>query len=374
MLDCGSSVGEAVDLTGGGASAEADRQGNGEAVSILESYGNNLLRGRVRVLSCRCNSRFCGSCGPRRGYVTRQALLSEDVLSKFTEPWMVSLTVDQRKYGSPEDAFDKVNGLNLISKLMDRFGFSVWVRVLEVQTNGWPHWHVVFDVSHIAGKYKFSFSEMVRVWKDLWGVGAIRISKSKQGMSPRHAMMYVSKYLMKVPKVPWPAWLLCKCRVRVIGASKAVGPISGRFSGVSDSASDGSSRRDARPALAIVSECNTVSRLVEERVDPETGVILCKYLCDLSVSKDDLLLLKRSGSLPDDIERGVAVELVSYDNGDCGFDVIMDYSVKKRLEAFLLEDGYRDGVRDRVESRRDALLRAHDEFRARTEVLICRYV
>ena len=360
MIARGSSVGEAVDLTGGGASAEADRQGDGEAVYRLDLFGRNLTRGPARVVSHRCKSRFCPTCGPVRGFKTREVLLSEKVLGLFREPRFLTLTVNPSNFDSPEHAYDYINEGSYVPRLFRLLGLPVWVKAVEMHVSGWPHFHCVVDASGVEG-----WIDLVRVWRlwrDSWGIGGCDLGQAEAGISARHAMFYITKYLMKPSSVPWPEWLLKKKRVRLIAASKAVGAVSGVFSGDSDGCGGEREVSSPRSIGEVVSECNSKSRVVSEVVDLDTGVVSWSFCGELPVSRDDLVLLKLGGDLPDDVSAGVTVEPVVLADGFHTLEVFLDLAVFRRLESFLVGKGYVEGVRMRVKAKCENLLMAHEVF------------
>lgn len=231
--------------------------GGGGAAPILESEADKVPAGHegrsdeqpsppevvvdeLVVVPCRCGSRLCEQCGSILGRTVRKRLHEKAGL--FPAPRMITLTVDLkgtltgRPFASAEEAFRYVTDGKLIPKLMAKLGRKYWVRVLEFQANGAPHWHIVMDCSDLVGS-EFSYDLVTKWWLRVWKVGLWRASGKSEGFaSPSHAMNYVSKYLIKQPECGYPAWAweMLRKELRFVGASKAVGSLV-RSSGSGDS-------------------------------------------------------------------------------------------------------------------------------------------
>jgi hypothetical protein len=192
---------------------------------------------------------MCAQCKRTRGYAYRERLLSKAPL--FRKPRLYTVTVNREWHKSAEAAYEYVNDHKLIARLFRLLGVLRWVWVLEPQQesgDGWPHWHVLIDVSDLPGRWyhrdaKVSqeaapedragwvyiphFFDLNRVHAllRLWKVGEqCRLSSKKESFrSPEHAVNYITKYLVKMPERGYPRWMLQRRRVRFTGASKAVG-------------------------------------------------------------------------------------------------------------------------------------------------------
>ena len=130
--------------------------------SMLEYKKNNLkqecqeasISDPVRAISVKCNSWMCGKCRKRRGIIFRNRLLEK--LTLFKEPRLYTITINREWHESPREAYRHVMLDSLIPRLFRLLGIKRWVWVLEVQENtgdGWPHWHILIDVSDLKGMY-----------------------------------------------------------------------------------------------------------------------------------------------------------------------------------------------------------------------------
>lgn len=92
----------------------------------------------------------------------------------------LTLTIDQkgtktgRQWSGPEEAYHEVSDNRYVAKLMKVLGVKRWIKKLELQENGWPHWHVIMDREadiHVIRKW----------WVDIWKLGwSIDIEKSRE--------------------------------------------------------------------------------------------------------------------------------------------------------------------------------------------------
>lgn len=292
------------------AAQKAEAGGTGEGASRLESRGSkwNQVTEAV-IVGHRCDARTCPVCGKRRGHETRQALLARAPL--FSTPLLLTFTIDPKRFESAQQAHEVVSAGGFIRRLMKFLGIRYWVWVMEFQRNGWPHWHVLVDVSERGPLGPGDLRRVWRLWRDEWGLGGLDVQKRREAFaSPEHAVMYVTKYLMKPPKHGFPEWFLRGKRRRLVGASKFVGALTrSRGDGLVQPEVDGEEsrdRQDARPLIERMSECGQFCRVVVHEVDLETGQERCRVAGLLPVSRDDLLRLQAVGGLPE----GVQVDLV----------------------------------------------------------------
>lgn len=168
-----------------------------------------------------------GGCGKRIAALKRFEALSRHLRRVV----LITLTVDRKRYATPEDAHKAA--CRLLSKfLSERLGIAVWARVLEIQTKsgeGWPHWHVLAELRGTRWaanggwlRLREFSARCWEVWRDEMGMGSVRVDLIK---SAKGTVGYVVKYVNKV----WPAfptWILDRERApRVIGFSKAASAI-----------------------------------------------------------------------------------------------------------------------------------------------------
>src|SRR5690554_6506935 len=171
---------------------------------------------------CRC--RTCDKCGPLIGWRTRQAMLSKAHL--FRVPAMLSLTVDRKRFESPEAAHKAITEGGYVRRLMRLFGIRTWFWVLEFQTKtgeGWPYWHILLDLGDCGGR--LDLTRAWHLWRDKWGLGGLDLSAPKSFENAAHAVYYVTKYLTKMPEA-FPPWVLLRKKViRFVGGAKCIGSL-----------------------------------------------------------------------------------------------------------------------------------------------------
>lgn len=176
---------------------------------------------RIMIRVCGCGRQVCGRCGTRLGYYARHrlmarltALQAEHGVEGDVQMW--TLTVDPKRYESPEAAWDDVREKRRIGELMRSMKQRYWVAVLEWHESGWPHWHLLV------------WAPVTRLYLDhaqvtaRWGIGIVRYS-GRNGKPMRYAVNYVTKYITK--RNPPPEWVMDRSHVKLIWSSRAWGPI-----------------------------------------------------------------------------------------------------------------------------------------------------
>ncbi len=240
----------------------------------------------VRAVAVKCNSWMCEDCKRRRGYDFRQRLLAKAEL--FKEPRLYTITVKRDWHESPGAAYEYITSGGFIPRLFRLFGIKRWVWVLEPQQetgDGWPHWHVLVDIGDLPGKwyhrelkataaatprdtsgwiYVPHFLDLNRAHRLLrkWQVGEqCRLSVRKDSFeSPEHAINYLTKYLVKMPKRGYPPWMLKRPRIRFTGSSRPIGRLvaaekSSTERGDAEEEPETLERRDARPPIERIADC-----------------------------------------------------------------------------------------------------------------------
>lgn len=103
------------------------------------------------VVPSRCSSHFCSSCGGAKSRELRGQLAQ--AISSWTKVMMIPLTLDQKKFGSGEDAFLFVREKRAIGRFVRELKrkkivhCSKYFASLEFHANGYPHWHILIDHS-----------------------------------------------------------------------------------------------------------------------------------------------------------------------------------------------------------------------------------
>lgn len=208
-----------------GPSAYLEQSSNTPATGV-EQWNEIRRTRKVKIAACGCRSWFCVECCQIMGYRLRVDLIEAVQRLGWTHPMMLTFTLDPEVFGDPRKGFDycrrpKKNAISRTVERLFRRGFLLsrhYCWVIELQDNGWPHWHVLVDASFIP------FDELAAAWNEnldgedgypTWqervalgrpGLGSVKFSK-RDFRSVDHAIMYVTKYLVKPPKHPWPEWV-----------------------------------------------------------------------------------------------------------------------------------------------------------------------
>lgn len=291
----------------------------------------------VEVRSCGCKSWFCKSCCLSKGIRLKERLAPE--LAKFTGLMMLTFTVDPELFSGPEDGFDYVKRKRCIAIAMQRLRRAGLVHsgrylaVVEWQKNGWPHWHVLVDATHIP------FDKLCDAWNRNWkgwrervklgrpGFGSVRFSNPRLNRS--HAAGYVTAYLTKFPEHGYPDWVWQSGvrQVRRFEASRGFWPSSGHAVCDDDETEDesdeqesgdesGAEPEEAQPMRSIhqlVESCGSrcVVLGVRSSVDPDTGELKFDRRFVAMVHADLGTVLVAVGVKPDELNsRGTVASFV----------------------------------------------------------------
>ena len=256
---------------------------------------------RLVICPTRCRARCCVVCGRRDGWVARQRLYALVEAGRFSAPGLLTLTVDRSRFASPEEAHKYVNAEKCVARLMRLFGVKWWVWVLEFQTktgDGWPHWHVLIDKSALPGRF-FSLKRAWKFWREKWGVGGLQLAGDRKGMTAKHAVNYITKYMLKQPEGGYPVWVLESSHMRFIGSSKAVGVLTTHPKDASPPPDDDPDPRGpASPLIDRMAACGESSVLFAERADPDTGEVRYQHVGRVPMSPADLAAHSAAGVLP----------------------------------------------------------------------------
>ena len=163
------------------------------------------------------------------GFAVRRAVRAREAL--WRDPCILTLTVDRKRFSSPQEAHRVVADGKFIPRLMRMCGIKLWVWVLEFQQEtgeGWPHWHLCIDRADLPGRM-VPLARAWKLWRDTWHLGGLQLSVKRQGLTSAHALNYITKYLTKSPQSGYPEWVLHAHSIRFVQGCRALGPLVGKI-------------------------------------------------------------------------------------------------------------------------------------------------
>lgn len=102
---------------------------------------------------------------------------------------LLTMTVDPKKFSSPGEAYDEiVRDFPRFNRALKRLNGKDlrFARKMELQENGWPHWHMIVDLRKLK---RSELPELDRIWRHgMCNVSFIRNAE---------ALRYVLKYCQK---------------------------------------------------------------------------------------------------------------------------------------------------------------------------------
>lgn len=283
----------------GGPKPGAPAGGPPQAARRLEqdAYKWKSTEVMAQVMKHHCGCRTCRVCGRRRGWETRELLQRSEILGLFKAPYLLTLTIDPKKFNSPESAHDSVTNGGFVRRLLRLLGIRTWVWVLEFQKSGWPHWHILVDLSERGRLTRAELRRAWRLWRDKWGLGGLDLQERKRFDQAEHAVNYITKYLTK-PAEHYPAWFLNGKRRRLCQASRMVGPLTRGRTRPRPEGTVRRKRQDARTLAERMAACGTSSKVFLREVDLTTGEATCMYVGGIEASIEDLGVLGIARVIP----------------------------------------------------------------------------
>lgn len=130
-------------------------------------------------------------------------------------PTLLTLTVDLKKHESPYAAWVWGKGVlrRVLYDLQQALGRDVrYFWKLEVQGNGFPHWHIVLDTKIERYEFERALKSIASRWLAGSSIQGIDFKRIRKG-----SVKYLLKYVAKDGE--WPSWMLDRCRIRIVGAS-----------------------------------------------------------------------------------------------------------------------------------------------------------
>lgn len=176
---------------------------------FLGVYEANKPQGRYEANSVPlfCNRWICSRCGKFK----RKRLIARAFNGRIVEPVpgfrskyghkLLTLTVPGKAYravNTPETALADLNEkwAKLVKVLRKHRGQFDYLKVVELQRDGFPHLHVLLRGTTIADK---SILKDIRYyWEELYGMGNVDITYLKS-QPPQRMILYILKYLTKMP-------------------------------------------------------------------------------------------------------------------------------------------------------------------------------
>ena len=190
-----------------------------ESLGVLLRHVYYLVLKAVTVetylasMKCKCGSQFCPLCSLAHCVRWRERL--RPAISRWKFVMMLTLTVDQdsevplkwSRYKSPRHAYESIGQKRRVAEMVKALHRDNWLRsrhfvnVIELQKNGWPHYHVLVESDYVP------HAELSR----RWGQGHVWFSK-RDFEDSSHAVNYVTKYITKTSKDEdefwFPDWVL----------------------------------------------------------------------------------------------------------------------------------------------------------------------
>ena len=178
---------------------------------------------RKRIYGCKskCKSQFCEDCALAHCVSWREKL--RPALRDWKSVLMLTLTLDQKPFDGPEEAYRYIGKKRAVAELMKKLhkGQHVITRryalAMEYHKNGWPHYHVLVEGRYVD-KHKL---------QKMWGHGIAYVSKH-DFKNVEHAINYATKYISKTDEKGgfwFPDWVLdYKGNIRRFSTSRGLVP------------------------------------------------------------------------------------------------------------------------------------------------------
>lgn len=157
----------------------------------------------------RCNSWDCPFCGERKFRKMRLRAFRGGLMDHLQRPEgrnrynqkFLTLTYpgrERREVTTPLDAYDEMSAAftKLMKALQKSRGKVKYLRVVEPQRDGFPHFHVLLVGRAIAAREVREYIK--RLWCDRYGMGFIKLNVITNNLV--HGIRYITKYLSKAPK------------------------------------------------------------------------------------------------------------------------------------------------------------------------------
>ena len=186
---------------------------------------------RLRVHPIDCGSWSCPECGGRKARrIYGRAMAGEIAKVQSTQYGykLLTLTLPGQTYRETHTIREAYNeGSKALTGLMKflkyHLGEYAYLRVCELQKDGFPHWHVVIVGDAISPKYVLRMIE--DYWRGAYGLGFVKLNKLNGEDNIKRALRYVLKYLFKAAGEMWGEEM--KGTRRYQGSRQILGPVEG---------------------------------------------------------------------------------------------------------------------------------------------------
>ena len=142
-------------------------------ISSLEpnsiNTNNTVASDSIIVAPCRCRSWHCPKCQRRLGEDLLQRCVT--AIANFRNILMLTLTLNRDLFPDAQSAYSYLKLKRCVGEVMRKLYRSKhpqmkmhskkYLQVLEWQADGWPHFHLAVDASHIPSE------ELSRLWNSL---------------------------------------------------------------------------------------------------------------------------------------------------------------------------------------------------------------
>ena len=237
-----------------------------------------------KAIPVSCKSWFCKDCRKQKGHELKNKILEK--IESIKVPRLYTITVNREWFNNPKEAFKYIMGQKFIARLLTKeMGIRRWMWVLEAQEengDGWPHWHILLDIGDLPAMWYnkdtqeaqeqapedktgwvyiphyFDLNKAHRLLTK-WKVGKqCKLSVKRNSFNTaKHAVFYITKYLIKTPNRGFPPWMLKTPRIRFYALSrdlrKSDEPVEPKDE--TDEVAKKRKNRTARKPVERVAEC-----------------------------------------------------------------------------------------------------------------------
>ena len=170
--------------------------------------GDNYLNFKTVRGNVPCKSWLCDYCRPKnlkklRARIFNSQMVKDYKMKGFRDKYaqkFLTLTCpgyEFRSMCSPLQAYEQMVKAfdKLVRALKRKWGNFRFIRVVEPQQDGFPHFHVVLVGKSISKKE--ILKDIENLWRNKYGMGFVRLNVITESLE--HAIRYITKYLSKNP-------------------------------------------------------------------------------------------------------------------------------------------------------------------------------